>query len=142
MATRSSCEPMLTSTYSEDMRWRTVWQREIQGLTLERVAHNLYTVEASTLISVDVSTVLVHRIVKKFEETGSVSKKKYSVANRQQYTDYRHNLNFAGACAVLYNVFKHNFCKIWPSLFPGTERTGTDRASKMHAQDISPVFLR
>ena len=70
------------------------------------------TVETSTLISVDVSTVLVHRIVKKFEETGSVSKRKYSVANRQQCTDYRPNLNFAGACAVLYNVLKHNFCKI------------------------------
>ena len=39
MATRSSCEPMRTSAYSEDIRWRIVWQREIevQGLTLERV---------------------------------------------------------------------------------------------------------
>ena len=73
MATRSSCEPMRTSAYSEDIRWRMVWQREVQGLTLERVACNL---------SVDVST--VHRIVKKFEETGSVSKKKYSIVNRQQ----------------------------------------------------------
>ena len=63
MATRSSCEPMRTSAYSEDIRWRMVWQREVQGLTLERVAWNL---------SVDVST--VHRIVKKFEETGSVTK--------------------------------------------------------------------
>jgi len=31
MATRSSCEPMRTSAYSEDIRWRMVWQREVQG---------------------------------------------------------------------------------------------------------------
>ena len=73
MATRFSCEPMRTSAYSEDIRWRMVWQREVQGLTLEQVAWNL---------SVDVST--VHRIVKKLEETESVSEKKYSVANRHQ----------------------------------------------------------
>ena len=46
------------------IRWRMVWQREVQGLTLERLTWNL---------SVDVST--VYRIVKKFEETGTVSKK-------------------------------------------------------------------
>ena len=67
MATRSSC------AYSEDIKWRMVWQHEVQGLTLERVA---------CILSVGVST--VHRIVK-FGETGSVSKKKkYSVRNWHQ----------------------------------------------------------
>ena len=73
MAIHPSYEPMRTSAYSEDIRWRMVWQREVQGFTLKRVARNL---------SVDVST--VHRIVKKFEETGNVSKRKYSVENRHQ----------------------------------------------------------
>ena len=79
MATRSSCEPMQTSAYSEDIRWRMVWQREVQGLTLEQVACNL---------SVDVST--VHRIVKTFEETGSVSKNNYSIVNRHQLQKLMH----------------------------------------------------
>ena len=51
-----------------------IWQHEVQGLTLERVAWNL---------SVDVST--VHRVVEKFEKTGSVSKEKLSVANRHLF---------------------------------------------------------
>ena len=73
MATRSLCEPMRINTYNEDIRWRMVWQHEVQGLTLKQVACNL---------SVDVFT--VHRIVKQFEETGSVSKKKFSAENRHQ----------------------------------------------------------
>ena len=52
-ARRKSCEPR---AYSEDIRWRMVWQREIQELPLAKVAENL---------SVDTST--VHRVVKKFE---------------------------------------------------------------------------
>ena len=67
MATGYSCEPTRKTAYSEDLRWRMVWQREVLGLTLERVASNL---------NVDVST--VHRTVKKFRESGSVSKKAYS----------------------------------------------------------------
>ena len=55
--------------YSENIGWRMVWQCDVQGFTLERVAWNLST---------------VHRIVKNFEESGSVSKKKYSVANWHQ----------------------------------------------------------
>ena len=38
MATRPSCELMRTSVYSEDIRWRMVWQRKVQGLTLKQVA--------------------------------------------------------------------------------------------------------
>ena len=57
MATCSSCEPMRISAYSEDKRWRMVWQRgsvKFRG-----------------------SPWTVHRIIKKFEGTGSVSKVSY-----------------------------------------------------------------
>ncbi len=50
------CEPTRRTAYSKDLRWRIVWQREVQGLTLSRVAANL---------CVDTSTVL--RIVQHFE---------------------------------------------------------------------------
>ena len=66
-----SCEPGRKAAYSEDIRWRMVWQHQVQGLTLDQVATNL---------CVDTST--VHRIVSRFQATGVVSKKPYSVANR------------------------------------------------------------
>ena len=61
---------MRTTAYSDDLRWRMVWQRKVQGLTLNRVAANL---------SVDTST--VHRINKQFDASGTVSKKQYSSPN-------------------------------------------------------------
>ncbi len=76
MASRSvsnsghSCEPTRKTAYSEDLRWRMVWQRKAQGLTLDRVAANL---------CVDTST--VYRIVKQFETCGVVRKKPYSAQN-------------------------------------------------------------
>ena len=69
-ARRKSCEPGRTRAYSEDIRWRMVWQREIQELPLAKVAENL---------SVDTST--VHRIVKKFRTTGTVMKKPYATSS-------------------------------------------------------------
>ena len=54
-----SCEPGRKAAYSEDIRWRMVWQRQVQGLTLDQVATNL---------CVDTST--VHRIVSRFQATG------------------------------------------------------------------------
>ena len=62
----ASCEPKRTSAYSEDLKWRMVWQREVMGLKLEDVAKNL---------GVDTST--VSRIMKFFRETGSVAKQPY-----------------------------------------------------------------
>lgn len=67
---KHSCEPRRTAAYSEDLRWRMVWQREVQGFTLEKVARNL---------CVDTST--VHRILKQFNSLGTVSKKSYSLSN-------------------------------------------------------------
>ena len=70
MAKRFSCEPYRKSAYHEDLRWRIVWQRKLQGLKLEKIAANL---------CVDTST--VQRIVSKFDATGEVSKKRYSAPN-------------------------------------------------------------
>ena len=62
----TSCESKRSSAYSEDLRWRIVYQREGLGLSYERIAANL---------SIDPST--VRRTIKLFNDTGSVSKKKY-----------------------------------------------------------------
>ena len=55
-----SITPGRTSAYSEDVRWRIVWQREGLGLDLKTVSNNL---------GVDPST--VSRIIRLFKETGS-----------------------------------------------------------------------
>ena len=62
----TSCEPHRSSAYSEDMRWRIVWQSQALGLSLATVAQNL---------NIDIST--VKRIVSLFATTGDVCKKLY-----------------------------------------------------------------
>ena len=66
MAAHYTCEPGRKKAYSEDLRWRMVWQRDVMGLKLREVAENL---------SVDIST--VHRITKLFHNTGSIMKRAY-----------------------------------------------------------------
>ena len=61
----TTCKLGRRSAYSEDLRWRIVWQREVLGYKYGQVASNL---------NVDVST--VWRIVKLFQETGCVDEKK------------------------------------------------------------------
>ena len=62
-----ACEPARKSAYSNDLRWRMVWQLEVLGYKLKRVASNL---------CVDMST--VHRITQQFKTTGTVDKKQYT----------------------------------------------------------------
>lgn len=62
----TSCEPKRCSAYSDDLRWRIVWQRVGLDCTYEAVARNL---------CVDKST--VKRIVDRFEQSGNVSKQPY-----------------------------------------------------------------
>ena len=62
----ATCEPKRTKAYSEDLRWRMVWQREVLGKNYQEIASNL---------NVDSST--VWRITKLFKEQGDVSKKVY-----------------------------------------------------------------
>ena len=61
-----SCEPRRTSAYSEDLRWRMVWQKEVLGLSYKEIGNHL---------NVDPSTVC--RTVHIFHQTGGVSKRKY-----------------------------------------------------------------
>ena len=62
----TSCEPKRTRAYSEDLRWRMVWQREALQYSYEDIGSNL---------GVDRSTVI--RTVSLFRTTGTVSKKEY-----------------------------------------------------------------
>ena len=61
-----SINPGRTSAYSEDLRWRIVWQREGLGLCIQKVASNL---------GVDPSTVC--RVVSLFKATGTVQRRPY-----------------------------------------------------------------
>lgn len=62
----TSCERMRCSPYSEDIRWRIVWQRFALDHSLARIAENLA-----------ISAPTVKRILQKFEVSGGVSKKVY-----------------------------------------------------------------
>lgn len=62
----TSCEKRRSSPYSEDVRWRIIWQRFAQDRSNHEIAENL---------SIDAST--VKRIIRKFESTGNVTKKAY-----------------------------------------------------------------
>ena len=66
MATIDSCESSRCSAYSEDLHWRIVYQCLGLDFSCQKVASNL---------GVDPST--VSRVVKQFQCTGSVTKKKY-----------------------------------------------------------------
>ena len=61
-----SCQPARTSAYSEDLRWRRVWQSELLGYSQQAIAQNL---------GVDQST--VSRTIQLFQITGCVGKKPY-----------------------------------------------------------------
>ena len=62
----ASCEPDRTAAYSEDLRWRMVYQRIGMSRTYKEIAKSL---------NVDQST--VQRTVALFEETGDMHKRKY-----------------------------------------------------------------
>ena len=64
----TSCEKLRSSAYSEDLRWRIVWQKYGLQLNILKIAENL---------SVDKST--VSRVLHTFCSTGLVSKKAYPV---------------------------------------------------------------
>ena len=66
MAIATSYERTRTNAYSEDLRWRIIYQQKALSYSLQRVAENL---------GVGVAT--AHRIETLFDETGSVSKRKY-----------------------------------------------------------------
>ena len=61
-----SCEPGRKQAYSNDLRWRMVWQREVLGYKYDHIAVNL-NVHPST----------VCRVTKLFSTSGSVDHKPY-----------------------------------------------------------------
>ena len=62
----ASCEPHCSSAYSEDLRWRMVWQSEALGCSYGTIAKNL---------NVDKSTIC--RTIQLFYSTGTVTKCAY-----------------------------------------------------------------
>lgn len=62
----TSCEPTRCSAYSEDLRWRIIWQSEALGYSNKQVANN---------IGVDKST--VSRIRQRWYTSGSLKKATY-----------------------------------------------------------------
>ena len=61
-----TCEQKRCSAYSEDLRWRVVWQRHALGNSTTAIANNL-AIHRSTVI----------RTLELFQNTGSVTKKPY-----------------------------------------------------------------
>ena len=59
----TSCERRHTSAYSDDLRWRVIWQREGLGYTYSKIAKNL--------------CIDANRILRLLLRSGSVSKRKY-----------------------------------------------------------------
>ena len=76
LRTKSSYEPNRTRAYSNDLRWRMVYQRLGLDLTFKTIANNL---------GVDIST--VHRNVELFLRSGDVSKKSYEGNNVKKVTE-------------------------------------------------------
>ena len=70
MAVQKSCEPRRCSTYSDDLRWRMVYQCEALNLTYDTVAANL-NVGPSTMC----------RTIQLSSRTGHVTKKQYDSSN-------------------------------------------------------------
>ena len=87
-----SCEPKRTAAYSEDLRWRMVWQRFVGGLTLKKIASNL---------CVDASTVM--RITKKFDAVGKVSKSTRAASNRFRFVKLSKPIQFTILSLLLHS---------------------------------------
>ena len=62
----TSSEPLRSNAYSDDLRWKMVYEKEALLLPYSTIVNNL---------NVDMTT--VKRIIKLFRETGSVAKKIY-----------------------------------------------------------------
>lgn len=71
MASSYSCEPGRRKAYTEEFRWRMVWQKEVMRLSLTDIAKNL-----------NVSRSTVWRINNLFYCTGTITKRSYPVDRR------------------------------------------------------------
>ncbi len=62
----TTAQPQRTSPYSDELRWRMVYQSYGLNLRYRQIAANL---------NVDLS--MVSRVISRYEETGDVSKKRH-----------------------------------------------------------------
>ena len=81
-----SAEPARKAAYSDDLRWRVVWQR-IQEKSFREIATNL-----------NISVGTVHNIWQKFEVTGDISKK--IPAERERLLDEHHEMLILGILTI------------------------------------------
>ena len=91
----TSCEPRRTKAYSEDLRWRIVWQRESLRKSCKEVATNL-----------GVDPVTVSTIVTRFRETGHVQKKSHT--SRRAFPSGIEMAYFAHCAATSGNIPARN----------------------------------
>lgn len=71
LSSMASCEPRRSSAYSEDVRWRIIWQSQALSLSSKEIAIHL---------NIDILT--VKRILHIFTTTGDVCKRTYSSERR------------------------------------------------------------
>lgn len=76
-----SYEKCRTKAYSDDIRWRVVYQRKALDYSLEKVA---------TCLGISVAT--VYRIEQMFDETGSIEKRKYPMDHGPSKLTYNDKL--------------------------------------------------
>ena len=69
MASPTFCGSKCSSAYSEDLRWRIIWQWEALNLKYSEIAVNLCVSEST-----------IRMIVQSFETNSDVSKNKYPLA--------------------------------------------------------------
>lgn len=80
-----SAEPMRRTPYSNDLRWRVVWQRIAKDLTFQQIAQNLC-----------ISTATASIIFKLFQATGEVDPKHPSRRDALRKLDDHHELYIIG----------------------------------------------
>ena len=84
MSVSCSYEPLRSSAYSVELRWRMVWQRLVLGYTFKQIGANF---------GVDTST--VQRTVRLFESTGILEKRQYPKNRLEKKLTSTFELNYS-----------------------------------------------
>ena len=94
-----SAEPGRKTAYSDDLRWRIVWQRIAQEKSYRDIAKNL-----------NISVGTVHNIWQKFEATGDISKEVPRERERERVLDEYHEILILGVLAVHPDMYLSELC--------------------------------
>ena len=79
MANAFSAEPGRTTAYSDDIRWRVIWQRLVRELSFSEIAKNL-----------NIAVGTAHNVWSRFMLIGEVSAKKQPPRyNKRKLDDYQ-----------------------------------------------------